>query len=142
MQTFRAVLAISPQNAGHMQLPLPQQQTANTALLKHRNRLQYFLIEAKLDPTNEITLIFDKAAAQGGDKDKRKSNHPCQFVTAEAHQSSVWHRSAVPEAGTIGPCPLIRCSDMIGYDPDCRPGPAARTEQLLGIRWMRREDLF
>ncbi|CAK9074147.1 unnamed protein product [Durusdinium trenchii] len=119
---------------GHMQLPISQQQTANTALLKHRTRLQHFLLESKLDPTNEITLIFDKSGLQSdgpgaNSKDKRKATHPCHLVTADCHPSNSWMSSAVPEAGTIGPCPLIRCSDMLCYDPDCRPGPAARIEQ-------------
>ncbi|CAK9062220.1 unnamed protein product [Durusdinium trenchii] len=132
LQTFRSILAMSSQNAGHLQLPLAQQQTANTAVLKHRNRLQYFMLEAKLDPTMEVALIFDRSNVTT-EKDKRKSTHPCHFVTAEAHTSNAWRSSAVPESGTIGPCPLIRCTDMFGYDPDCRPGPAARTEQFLGV---------
>ena len=131
LQTFRSILAMSSQNAGHLQLPLAQQQTANTAVLKHRNRLQYFMLEAKLDPTMEVALIFDRSNVTT-EKDKRKSTHPCHFATAEAHTSNAWRSSAVPESGTIGPCPLIRCTDMFGYDPDCRPGPAARTAQFLG----------
>lgn len=136
LQTFRSILTMSPLHAGHMQLPISQQQTANTALLKHRTRLQHFLLESKLDPTNEITLIFDKSGLQSdgpgaNSKDKRKATHPCHLVTADCHPSNSWMSSAVPEAGTIGPCPLIRCSDMLGYDPDCRPGPAARIEQSL-----------
>ena len=105
---------------------MPQQQTSVTALLKHRSHLLHFMVNSQLDPTCELALIFDKAACQHSG-DKRKMVHPCHFVTSNAHggQNS-WFSSSVSDSGSIGPCPLIRVSEMVGYDPDSRPGAAAR----------------
>lgn len=112
---------------------MPQQQTSVTALLKHRSHLLHFMVNSQLDPTCELALIFDKAACQHSG-DKRKMVHPCHFVTSNAHggQNS-WFSSSVSDSGSIGPCPLIRVSEMVGYDPDSRPGAAARVEQTHGF---------
>ena len=40
-------------------------------------------------------------------------------------------RSAAVLEGRIGPVPLLRVSDFVGYNELCRPGAAARVEQFL-----------
>lgn len=55
------------------------------------------------------------------------------FVTSTNDQSqNIWTGSNVWNCQSIGPVPLIRVSDMLGYEADNRPSPSQRVEQNLG----------
>ena len=130
---FHALLALSPKHAGHLQIPLPQAQTHAAAVLKHRRTLEDSLVSCGLDIMRPVTLMFDKAGLPAGDK--REPWHPCLFVTNSSHDCNAWCDSAVAQQRSIGPCQLIRVSEMLGFDSETRPGASSRTEQFLGFSW-------
>ena len=130
-QAFQALLSMSPCHAGHVQMPVPQCQAIPQAVLKHRRLLQDALNSAGFDVLRDVSLVFDKAGCPAGDK--RDPWHPCIFVTAVGHETNMWSECAVSSLRSIGPCPLIRVADMLGFDAENRPGAAARVEQKLLI---------
>lgn len=128
-QAFTALLATSPKHAGHLQMPLPQAQTHQSAVLKHRRTLEDSMVTNGLDIMRPVSLMFDKSNLSAGDK--REPWHPCLLVTATAQDNNAWLDSSAAQNRSIGPCPLIRVADMLGFDPDSRPGASQRTEQFL-----------
>lgn len=87
------------------------------------------MLSAGLNVLQLVTLNFDKTGLPAGDK--REPWHPCLYVTANAHDNHAWDVCAASVQRAIGPCPLIRVSDMVGFDADNRPGASARVEQFL-----------
>lgn len=133
INSFTSLLAMSPSHGGHCQTPVMQSQTSTEAWVKHRRTLEDLLKKARMDITTPIALTFDKSSAHSNDK--RSVNHACLFVSCVDHQQgNAWESSAAVAKGVIGPCALIRVSDMQGFDPDNRFGPAARTEQPFDQR--------
>ena len=132
VQTLQSILTSSAKNAAHVQVPLPHAQTNASAVVKHRRLLEDQLMNASLDVLWPVTLAFDKSQLSAGDK--RAPWHPCLFVTANCHETSPWQDSHAAQTRAIGPCPLIRVADMLGFDETMRPGASARTEQSLGCR--------
>lgn len=130
-QVFQSLLALSPDHAGHVQLPVPQSQALDKAVLKQRRILEDMLGQAGLDALRSVSLFFDKAGCPAGDK--RDPWHPCLFVTATGHEVNSWSQCAVGTQRSIGPCPLIRVVDMLGFDSENRPGAAAGAEQSFCI---------
>ena len=127
---FNNILAMSPTHCGHVQLPVMQSQTSTEAWLKHRRMAEDILKKAGMDITVAVSLTFDKSSNHANDR--RTVNHLCNFITASSHQQgNAWSNCAAATTGVIGPCQLIRVSDMRGFDPDNRFGAAARTEQPL-----------
>ncbi len=51
-------------------------------------------------------------------------------VTHSNFESGVHRQSTAITAGYVGPLPLIKMSDMVGFDDMSKPGPSQRTEQL------------
>ena len=45
----------------------------------------------------------------------------------------MWDACTAVATKLIGPCILIPVSDMLGYDAENRPAPAARLEQSFGM---------
>ena len=132
LTSFAQILAMSPQNGGHCQVPVMQKQTTQEAWIKHRRVLEDALKKHRMDVTTVIALTFDKSGSHSNDK--RSVNHQCLFVSALDHEQTIsWAPSAAVSKGVIGPCPLIRVTDMVGFDPDNRFGAGNRTEQSLGI---------
>ncbi|CAL1134420.1 unnamed protein product [Cladocopium goreaui] len=123
-QAFTALLATSPKHAGHLQMPLPQAQTHQSAVLKHRRTLEDSMVTNGLDIMRPVSLMFDKSNLSAGDK--REPWHPCLLVTATAQDNNAWLDSSAAQNRSIGPCPLIRVADMLGFDPDSRPGASQR----------------
>ena len=135
LATLVNVLQMSPNNAGHCQLPVMQSQTTTDAWIKHRRTLEDALKKGRMGITTGVALTFDKTSSHANDK--RCVNHPCLFVTALDHQqANAWLGAAAVSKCVIGPCQLIRVSDMQGFDPDNRFGAAARTEQWPGCSWL------
>lgn len=129
LTAFNSLLASSPKYAGHLQIPVLQAQTHQAAVVKHRRTLEDSLVANGLDIMRPVSLIFDKGSLPAGDK--RDPWHPCLLVTATAHENNAWFDSAVAQNRCIGPCPLIRVADMLGFDSEARPSASQRTEQLL-----------
>lgn len=129
LTAFNSLLASSPKYAGHLQIPVLQAQTHQAAVVKHRRTLEDSLVANGLDIMRPVSLIFDKGSLPAGDK--RDPWHPCLLVTATAHENNAWFDSAVAQNRCIGPCPLIRVADMLGFDSEARSSASQRTEQLL-----------
>lgn len=85
---------------------------------------------AGLDVLQQLSLTFDKSTLPAGDK--RPPWHPCLFITSSLEGVGMWDSCAAVGTKSIGPCPLIRVSDMLGYDAENRPAPSARLEQSFG----------
>ena len=126
---FNSLVALSPNHAGHVQVPIPQAQTHSSAVLKHRRVLEDALVQQGLDIMRQVTLVFDKSGLPVGDK--REPWHPCLFITSTSTPDNAWHESSAAQSRSIGPCPLIRVAEMLGFDSESRPAPAQRTEQPL-----------
>ena len=127
------VCSLGPFNCGHVQAPLFHQATTVNALVKHSRKLEDALLKTELEMQQKVVLFFQKEPSRAG-SDKRPltqmcyapySSKACKWTDSEAHSTGVLHG-----------LPLIRVSDMEGYDPDngLRPGAAARIEQWLGIK--------
>ena len=108
--------SMSSKACAHMQFPTSQAQP-NAA-------------QTGPDKMQPVTLNFDKTNLPAGDK--REPWHPCLYCTALVNESTAWDNYATALQRSIGPCPLIRVSDMLGFEADGnRPGASARLEQFL-----------
>lgn len=130
IQTFNAIVTMSPQNAGLVYLPVAHAATSQEAVLKHRHKLELCLAKAGLYILNVITLQFLK---QGSSlQDRRKNTQQALFVVTSDHKDDgAWTKSHAWDRQTIAAVPLVRVSEMIGYDAESKPGAAARVEQML-----------
>ena len=101
------------------------------ALIKHARRLEDALLKTDLDITQKVTLLFSKDANRPG-TDKRPLTQSC--VSPVATKVCKWQESEAHQSGILQGLPLVKVSDMEGYDPENgqRPGAAARLEQNLG----------
>ncbi|CAK9075571.1 unnamed protein product [Durusdinium trenchii] len=118
---------MAPLHVGHCQVPVMQKQTTTEAWIKHKRVLEDSLKKSRMDVTQHVALSFDKSGSHANDR--RSVLHQCLFVTALDHEQNAWSSCAAATKGVIGPCPLMRVSDMVGFDPDNRFGAASRTEQ-------------
>ncbi|CAK9105767.1 Uncharacterized protein SCF082_LOCUS49288, partial [Durusdinium trenchii] len=119
------VCALGPQNVGLVQNPVFHAGTTMQALVKHSRRLEDALMKSELDITQRVTLLFQKEAARQG-SDKRPLTQVA--VSPVASKACKWSDCEVHQTGLVGPLPLVRVSDMEGYDPEngLRPGAGAR----------------
>ena len=131
VDALSGLLSMSPKHVGHLQLPMPQAQALPNAVLKHRRQLEDKLIANNLDVLRNITLNFDKSNLPAGDQ--REPLHLCTLVTCNAQDGNAFNDSSAAQSRTIGPCPLIRVADMLGFDAENRPGASQRMEQLLVV---------
>lgn len=124
------VCALGPQNVGLVQNPVFHAGTTMQALVKHSRRLEDALMKSELDITQRVTLLFQKEAARQG-SDKRPLTQVA--VSPVASKACKWSDCEVHQTGLVGPLPLVRVSDMEGYDPEngLRPGAGARVERTL-----------
>lgn len=121
---FGLVLNMGNQNIGHVQLPVAHTNTTSQALIKHRRHVEDSLLQKGLDVTQTVALQFSKPA-DANTSDKRRLLQSCLAVASDP-KACPWSAPSV-----IGPAPLVKVSDMIGYDADSRPGATARAEQRL-----------
>ena len=131
LHTFTSIINMAGRhNAGLVYVPVLTTASAQKTVLHHRRLLEDALAAQGLDVLNVCSLTFSKQGSHASDK--RKLLHHVLFVTATAEQSqNIWTGSNAWNGSSIGPVPLIRVSDMLGYDADARPGPSQRVEQNL-----------
>ncbi|CAK8996456.1 unnamed protein product [Durusdinium trenchii] len=122
VSTLTTVLGMAGRNIAHIQLPVPQTNTTGGALVKHRRSIEDSLLSAGFDVTTTLALLFEKPVDATG-ADRRGGCQTCLVLCSDI-RSTPW---TVPSA--IGPMKLIKVNEMIGYDPDSRPGATARAEQ-------------
>ena len=134
------ILNMSCHNLLHVQCPLLQTQTTLPATIKHKRSLEDNLINRALDISRQITLSWLKDSNPA--QDKRSAT---QTVYAAGHvrfATGVWKDSNAINNGIICNLPLIRVNEMIGYDPENKPGPSMRAEQMLEFKNVRPCVLF
>ena len=125
-----AVAAMSSAHCGWVMLPVYQDQTNETAVMRHRRAIEDGLIKLGLNLKNEIAILFKKAE---GARDGRPMSQMARVaITKQFLSTSPWLSSDAVQDGRAGPCELIKISDFIGFDQEAqRPGAAARVEQNL-----------
>lgn len=121
------LLAMGPHVCGHLALPVPHTNTTCDAVLKHKRLIEDWILQQKVDLSQEVALHFSKD--QHGN-DRRRGIQTCFSLMCDVRRN-LW---SAPEV--VGPLPRMKIGEMMGYDPDSRPGVAARTEQRLGICWV------
>lgn len=125
-------------NVFHLQ-PLVQQRRirpasiaaiTQQALLKNRRKVEDTLGKSGLDVLHTVSVFLNKSSSMTSDK--RKTSTPALFLTTVLSQAdNRWLPSQAWISQSIGPVPLIRVSDMRGYEADQKPSAAARIEQIL-----------
>lgn len=131
LELLRNVCSLSSRNLGHIQLPLIHASTTMQAIIKHRRKIEDGLIQGTdVELRQGVTLLFAKDSSRAA-SDRRPSTQNC--LTVFADKSCKWTDSEALQAGTIGPLPLLRVSEMTGYDSETgsRPSAATRVEQML-----------
>lgn len=127
------VCSLSPCNVGHVQTPVFHSATSMQAHMKHSRKVEDVLWKANLDISQRVTLLFSKETTRQG-SDKRALTQLC--ISPFAAKNCKWQESEAHQSGVVGPLPLLKVSEMVGYDADTgmRPGAASRVEQMLGQR--------
>lgn len=129
-QILTTVLGMAGRNLGHVQLPIPQTNTTSGALVKHRRVIEDALLTNGFDITNTVAVVFEKPSDSTA-ADRRGGVQTCVAVCQDP-KASPW---SLPMS--IGPLSLVKVSDMLGYDPDSRPGATARAEQMLRLVFVK-----
>lgn len=125
------ILSLSSGAFCHLQFPVYQPQTSASAVLKHRRILEDQFMRSNLNILLPVQLLFSKA--EGGARDNRSLNQPCLALLHNNFEASEWQRSEPVQQGKIGPVPLLRFSDFLGYDDTTRPSSQGRVEQILAM---------
>lgn len=128
------LLAMGSNNIGHIQCPMFHKQTSEMSTVKHTRTMEDALFKNNVNIGKRVALLFDKPPDSRGDQ---RASH--QVCIAASHKlfanTSAFNASDIVVSGRVGPVPLIRVIDFIDYDESCKPGPADRVEQTLGLFW-------
>ena len=135
VQTLTTLLSSSSTMIGFVLYPQFQSQTSHAALVKHKHLLDNSLMKGGVTLINTVQILFSKP-----DSTTRDTRPLCQPAMAVFHTHFGTHvcqqKSAAVRQGKVGPCPLLRIGDFVGYDGDLsKPGASARVEQTLGFRF-------
>lgn len=126
------IVNMAENNLLHVQLPQLQSSTTAASVLKHRRSLEDMLIAQKLDISNVLLLRFVKPDSQKNDS--RRLSQNCIAAVSTNYKSCGFTQSEAFQHSLIGPAPLIKASQMLGYDVDEGSMSAGlRTEQILGF---------
>lgn len=129
LKTFATLLSMGSAMVGLVLYPVFQSQTSESALLKHRQQIDNALLKGGLSVINPIQVLYEKPQSTARDT---RSLHQLSLATFHNHfaKHSFWQSQAVRE-GKMGPAPLIKMGDLLGYDSETKPGASARVEQFL-----------
>lgn len=132
---FTTLLSMSSQMVGLVLFPVFQKQTTEAALIKHRHALDIALMKGGLSLIHTVTILFHKPDSMASDKRALSQSAMACFHTHFSHHG--FHGSTCVKEGKIGPVPLLKISDFVGYDQEvAKPGASARVEQSFGIDWL------
>lgn len=130
LSTLSSILAMSSNHFAWVQCPLIQSQTSLPALVKHQHMLDNLLLKNGLEFSPNIQLLFRKPDSTS--RDGRQLAQRVLGVTHSNFENGCIHRqSNAISAGYVGPLPLVKLTDMLGFDEVAKPGPSPRTEQQL-----------
>ena len=127
LQVLQTVCSVGASNVGFVQLPLVHSQTTQGAVVKRKRLVEDFFLKADCDFSASLTLVFSKEGLRVDTG--RPSSQPCFLVTVG--KCNKWAESQAFQTGIVGPLQLAPTRDLLGYDPENRPGAAARVEQSL-----------
>ena len=126
LNTMQTVINMVGANGiAHVQLPIQQSNTTSQAVMKHRRAIEDSFMAGGFDPSYTTVLDFARPANATA-ADQRHGLQQCLALLPRV-RAPTW-----TAPGVVGALPLIRVCDMLGYDPDSRPGATARAEQKLG----------
>ncbi|CAK9022466.1 FO synthase subunit 1 [Durusdinium trenchii] len=132
VKTLTAVLSMSGNNMGFVQFPVYQSQTSKSAMLKHRHQLEMNLLKGGLSLIHPVQILFNKLNCTASDKRALAQPALACFHTHFSEHS--FTKSNAVTSGTLGPCPLLKVGDFLGYDGETtKPGASARVEQTKGV---------
>lgn len=123
--------AMSPAHAGFIFLPVFQKQTTDLARIKHRRIIEDYLVKHNMSYRQDVACLYDKPDSTS--RDGRPMSQVCVMTTHPSYLDSPWQESEASTTGRIGPFPLIRIADLLGYDESTRPSASARVEQTLDV---------
>lgn len=117
-----------------MQYPVLQAQTTQAAMVKHRHALDTALLKHNLSVNFGIQILYSKPDSRASDT--RSQSQPALAVFHTNFCEVAFSQSSAVLEGKLGPCPLVRVSEMQGFGEDEKPNPSARTEQQHGFIFM------
>lgn len=123
------ILSLSSAHYGWVQCPVVQSQTTLPAVVKHQHALDLALLKNNMAFGTNIQLLFAKPDSTA--QDTRSTAQRALGVTHTNYSDTPFNESSAIKDGVVGPLPLIKIADLLGYDETTRPGPSGRTEQLL-----------
>ncbi|CAK9078225.1 unnamed protein product [Durusdinium trenchii] len=127
LKTFATLLSMSSTMIGLVLYPVYQTQTSEAALVKHKQQLDNALLKGGLSVIHMIQVLYEKPDSTA--KDSRGLYQPA-LASFHGHFSNHSFQQCLPvREGKLGPAPLIKVGDFIGYDSDSQPGASARVEQ-------------
>ena len=109
--------------------PVFQSQTSEAALLKHRQQLDNALLKGGLSVINPVQILYEKP--QSTARDARSLFQLCLATFHSHFTKHAFQQSQAVKEGKMGPAPLIKMGDLLGYDSETKPGASARVEQSL-----------
>lgn len=125
-----SVTAMSPDNCGFVLLPVYQKQTTDVARIKHRRTIEDYLIKGNMSYGQEVAVLYNKPDSPA--RDGRPMSQVCVMSLHNSYTESSWNDSDAMTSGRVGPFPLIKVGDMLGFDEATRPSASARVEQNPG----------
>ena len=130
VKTLATILSMGGNHIGFVQYPVTQSQTTPTAMLKHRHQLENNFVKAGLSMVNALQILYTKDASTARDGRALWQSGQAVFHTHFSEHVLQESSTAVKE-GKLGPCPLAKFADFLGYDETQKPGASARVEQKL-----------
>lgn len=122
---------MSASHVGFVQYPQMQSQTTPQALLKHKHLLEMNIVKQGLTCHHSVQILYSKPESTAADK--RPLSQPAMATFHGTFQDPAFLASNAIREGKVGPRPLLRVADFIGFDDETRPSPSARIEQNLDL---------
>lgn len=98
--------------------------------MKHQHILDNSLLKNSLNFGFNVGLVFTKPESTS--RDARVPTQPIRACThSNFNNDTPFAESNAVKTGLVGPLPLIKIADLMGFDDATRPGPSQRTEQQL-----------
>ena len=129
LKNFCTFLSMGSTTVGFVLFPVYQSQTSEQALVKHRHQLELALLKGGLSVINSVQVLYTKP--ESGASDKRALAQPAMATFHSHFSDHAFLKSKPVRTGTLGPVPLIKFSELLGFDDVSKPGASARVEQIL-----------
>lgn len=133
LKTFTTLMSMGSTMIGLVLFPVFQSQTSESAVVKHKQQLELALMKGGLTVMNLIQILYSKPDSTTRDS---RSLHQLSMASFHTHYPAHAFANCTPvREGKLGPVPLLRVGDFVGYDGDTKPGASARVEQTFGFQY-------